>query len=310
LEKNAIETEEIPSEIFAASCPDNRLASYYVETMGPNCRYLCAFHEGTQVGYAIFKDNNQRELVQCLLLFVKEEFRRRGIAARLLAEVEALSRAGEKKGVRFCLFGEAENFFFLKDFLGKRGYGLEDRLFIFWCDGYGDPGYVGWERYMERRGESLVRWLEDDGFSVVALEDAGGDVMTAIRELGAADPGLDVLDFLTGRQGHLSRRISCITLKDGRPVALCIANEPDEISIVFERIGVAAEYKNTGAILPAISASIRRCKKYGYQRILYSIYESNTSALAFARRVLSNVTSNTKVQYNYLKKTGALPEGR
>ena len=179
---------------------------------------------------------------------------------------------------------------------------------MFWCNGYGDPGYAGWERYMEKRGEGLLRWLEADGFGAVALEDAEEEVISSLRELGARSKELDVLALLDGRKGILSRRVSCVTIKEGRVVAFCMAGEPDDVSIVFEQIGVAEEYKNTGAILPAVSASIRRCEKFGYKRILYSIFESNASALSFAKRVLSNVTTETKVQYNYSKQIEPAPK--
>ena len=300
---NGAEIREVTSEAFVGQCGDNRLASYYASTLGSAGRYLGAFRDGAMVGYAICRIDEK--LLTLCLLFVKEEYRRLGIAAKLLEEVESSCLLNGEKNVKCCISEYSENFVFLRAFFEKRGYVQSDRLYVFWCDGYGDPGYVGWERYMEKRGESLLRWLEADGFGVVALEDAGEEVLLSLRELGERYIKLDVSAFLDGRNGILSKRISCLTVKDGRVVAFCIANEPDSVSIVFEQIGVAEEYKNTGAILPAVSASIRRCKKFGYERILYSIYESNTPALSFARRVLSNVTSVTKVQYNYFKEIGA-----
>jgi GNAT superfamily N-acetyltransferase len=304
------EIREIPLEMFALSCSGSKLASYYAVNLGSAGKYLAAFSEGAMAGYAIcrLKDNGALDIC---LLFVEEERRRRGIGTRLLEKAENSCRAWGEHTVKFCLSGESDDFIFMKAFLEKRGYVLGDRLFIFWCDGYGDPGYIGWERYMERRGERLLRWLEEEeGFGVTSLEEADKSIEPALRMLKTHGNSLDILDLLDGRRGPLSRRISCVTTKNGCPVAFCLVNVPDERSVVFEQIGVIPEYQNTGAILPAISASIRLCKKFGYQRILYSIYESNAPALSFAKRVLSNVTSTTKIQFNYFKKTGALLDGR
>jgi GNAT superfamily N-acetyltransferase len=305
----AIETEvrEITSAQLSASCCDNRLASYYASTLGSAGRYLAAFHDVIMVGYAICGIDDGGLITLCLL-HVKEEYRRLGIATRLLNEVESSCRSNGENRVKCCVSEYIDNFVFLREFFEKRGYVLADKLFVFWCDGHGNPGYVGWDRYMEKRGDSLLRWLEADGFSAAALEDAGEELLTSLRELGARNRELDVAALLDGRKGILSKRISCVTVKDGRVVAYCMANEPDSVSIVFEQIGVASEYINTGAILPAVSASIRRCKKFEYRRVLYSIYESNASALSFAKRVLSNVTSVTKVQYNYVKQIETSPK--
>ncbi|MDR1979207.1 MAG: GNAT family N-acetyltransferase [Synergistaceae bacterium] len=302
-----LEITEISREIFDMSSGGNRLALYYASSLGSAGRYLAAFCEGAMIGYAICMVRGEE--LTLFLLFVQEGHRCQGVAARLLEAVETSCHVNGENIVKCCLSGYSENFSFMKDFLEKRNYALSDKLFVFWCDGYGDPGYAGWERYMSRRGDSLLRWLEEEGFSAMALEDAGPDIIDALRDLGFSGEGLNVSGLLDGKRGPLSKRVSCLTVKDGRPVAFCMANTPDDFSVVFEQIGVAPAYQNSGAILPAISASIRRCRDFGYSRLLYSIFESNAPALSFAKRVLSYVTSSKKVQYNYFKKVGFNPKG-
>ena len=295
-----MEIRQISSETFIAWCGDNRLALYYASTLGAAGRYLAAFRDGMMAGYSICTIEGNGRFNLCLL-FVKEERRRLGIASRLLKEVEdsCLSKGGS--GVGCSISEQLDNFAFLREFFEKRGYVLEDKLFIFWCDVYGDPGYAGWKRYMEKRGNRLLRWLEADGFRVVALEDAGEEILSSLRELGKRDKELDVSALLSGRKGILSKKVSSLTVRDGRVVAFCLAYEPDCVSIVFEQTGVAPEFRNTGAIFTAVAESIRRCKEFGYERALYTVYEKNTAALSFAKRALSNITSTTKVQYNYFK---------
>ena len=299
-----MEIRQISSETFSAWCGDNRLALYYASTLGAAGRYLAAFRHGVMAGYAICSVEANGRFNLCLL-FVKEERRRLGIASRLLKDVEysCLSKGGG--GVGCSISEQLDNFAFLREFFEKRGYVLEDKLFVFWCDVYGDPGYAGWERYMKKRGNRLLRWLEADGFRVVALEDAGEEILSSLRELGKRDKELDVSALLSGRKGILSKRVSSLTVRDGRVVAFCLAYEPDYVSIVFEQTGVAPEFRNTGAIFTAVAESIRRCKEFGYERALYTVYEKNTAALSFAKRALSNITSVTKVQYNYLKQIEA-----
>ena len=88
---------------------------------------------------------------------------------------------------------------------------------------------------MEKHGESLVRWLEDNGFAVVVLEDAGEKILSSLRELKSRDKNLNVSGLLDGRDGPLSRRLSCITVKDDHPVAFCMANTPDDVSVLVRR---------------------------------------------------------------------------
>jgi hypothetical protein len=69
---------------------------------------------------------------------------------------------------------------------------------------------------------------------------------------------------------------------------------------------VAKAYRNTGVLLLTMAESMRRFKELGYKRAAYAIYDSNTSALAFARKILYRMTSTEKIQLNFEKKISGI----
>ncbi|MDR1472878.1 MAG: GNAT family N-acetyltransferase [Synergistaceae bacterium] len=292
-----------PDEFCEMYGDTSRRALYYVRNIGKEGFVLSAFSGDAPVGYLVCRAQLGVKKLFVQVANVLEEYRGRGVCSKLLGEAEVICAEMRLNAVKICVAENTSGFGFIRDFLAGNGYVIADKVRIFRCEPGGERDYRGWEVYMAERGDRLVRWLEADGFSAVTFESAGDTVMKELYESGANEFGndLDITPFLDGEGCNLLRSVSAVALKDGRPAAYCLVTGPDTVSAVFEQISVAKAYRNTGVLLMALAESMRRFKELGYTRAVYAIYERNTIALAFARKILRKMTSNEKAQYNFEK---------
>ncbi|GHS98422.1 hypothetical protein AGMMS50276_20190 [Synergistales bacterium] len=292
-----------PLEFDSFYGSENRLGAYYARNIGGDGFILSAFRATTPLGYAICKaEGSGRFSVR--VVYVIEEHRRSGVASRLFDELEKICSKFVQFSldtIKICLAEDSEGFDFKRASLVKRGYSRSDKVYVFLCD---EDGYSRWEEYMRRRGNGLIKWIEDMGYSAVPFEDAPTPCLDTLRAGAGNEYGnsLDIAPFLDGKRSDFLKDASFAAIKDGRPTAYCLVTGPDRNSALFEQISVAMAHKNTGVLLLPLSMSMRRVKELGYKRAVYAIYEDNSPALVFAERILGKVTGKKKTQYNFEKK--------
>ncbi|MDR3280633.1 MAG: hypothetical protein LBT23_08970 [Synergistaceae bacterium] len=294
-----------PDEFYEIYGDVNRRALYYIRNIGKDGFVLSSFDEYDPMGYLICRADRSANRLLAQIVNVLDKYRLCGTCSRLLSEAETICGEIRLEAVKICVAGNDPGCGFISDFLIRKEYAITDKVRIFRC---GEQDYRGWDEYMARTGGRLIRWLEEDGFSAVTFENAKDAVMTELRESASNEFGnnLEISPFLDGEGCNILRSVSSVALKEEHPVAYCLVTGPDVVSAVFEQISVAKAYKNTGVLLLTIAESMRRFKEFGYRRAAYAIYDSNTSALAFARKILYRMTSVEKIQLNFEKKIGRI----
>jgi hypothetical protein len=299
-----LEIRSISRDEFSEMYGDTgRRALYYVRNLGKDGFVLSAFSGGAPAGYLVCRAQPAEKKLFVQVANALEEYRVPDVCSNLLSRAEAICAEMRLDAVKICVAEDAPGFGFISDFLTGNGYAVAGKVRIFRCAPGGERDYRGWEDYMAKRGDRLVRWLEADGFSAATFDGAGDAVMRELYESASNEFGndLDITPFLNGEGCNLLTSVSSVALKDGRPAAYCLVTGPDAISAVFEQISVARPYRNTGALLMALAESMRRFKELGYTRAAYAIYENNAAALAFAGKILRRMTSNEKTQCNFEK---------
>ena len=274
------------------------LADYYVRRLKSTDGVLSIFMDSKPSGYIIYHSAG-KESVTIKYIFVLESYRKTGIAKKLLAAAENILEGIAT--VQIQVPEKTVGFDYLYKFFIKIGYAVNDKMFLFRSE---EQDLPRWDKYMEKHGKRLVRWLtEVEGYRAVSLSDAGEDILNAIREseLNSKEPYL-ITPFLDGTQSDFIPSMSFIALKQDEiiPAAHCIVTAPDNVSAVFSQVFSA----ETGAMFLPLIMSIKRCKERGYKRSVYAVGEKNNAMMTFANNVLSKITSHKTTQYNFIKIVG------
>jgi GNAT superfamily N-acetyltransferase len=298
-----IQVREIEADEFYAAYGDtaNNLVGYYMrKTLYKSV--LSAFIEGRPAGYAVY-DVESRDCSLIKYIYIKERYRRRGVAKRLLYEAERKSLNENRPKMKLCLLENIPEFNNVNHLLISGGYAIKDKVFLF----RGNTGdYKNWQDFMESRGNRLMKWLESRGYAAESFDSSGEELMNALRLTPQSDyrNKLDIGSFLRGERGAVVGSMSYIAYKKGDsaiPASYCLVTSPDEKSVIFDQISVAQKYINTGVILYPFAMAMKRFGEMGFQRAVYAIYENDVSAISFANRFLARITSHRSTQYNYIK---------
>ncbi|MCL2218954.1 MAG: GNAT family N-acetyltransferase [Chitinispirillia bacterium] len=283
---------------------ESALADHYALRLRDNDGILSAFLGDEPVGYLIYS-LSAKGVVKVDYIFTAERHRQKGVAARLLSAAE--SRLDSGTVLTAALSDKSERFGYLHGFLLKNGYGIGNKTHLFLCKKEDVPNI---EKYMDKTGNRLLRWLtEVEGYRAVSLEEAGEDVISAIRSSESA--GREVLritPYLDGERDDFLPSMSFIALKGGSsvPVAHCIVTGPSASSLIFSQMLVDEAYRHTGVQLLPFMMAMRRVmegvRERRYEHAAYAVVEDNSAALAVVNKLMKKITSSQTLQYNFIKK--------
>lgn len=274
------------------------LSDFYVDCYR-DCAHIlgASLSDGRPAGLLIWA--GKQGTAELLYIFVPESERRRGTGKALVKfsqdQIRAEDGSWEMTG---RIQKDGPEYEGLKALYEGAGFSMEDQLKVFQAH---MKDYPVWERYMEKHGRALERYLLEEGFSPVSFEEAPRRALDQILDMesGRFDRSLDPAPVLEGRKGDFRQDLSFLSVKDGQAAAYCLVTQPDAESIVYEIFSVAEEYRSCGVILQPFLNSMKELKKTKIRRIGFAVFASNSKALALTGRLMRNLISRTEIQYIY-----------
>ena len=106
--------------------------------------------------------------------------------------------------------------------------------------------------------------------------------------------------FFDNANKFLDKDLSFLATKNGKLAAYSFVSRPDSKSAVFEHISTSEEYKGTGCIFLPFAKSMEEFKNSGCNRAAYVMYDDNTHANAFRKKLLERVTASHHKSYNFV----------
>jgi hypothetical protein len=161
--------------------------------------------------------------------------------------------------------------------------------------------FLNWERYMDKVGNKFCEILIRQGFECVSFSEASE---SQLDELYHSDENeyrntLSTKIFFDNKSKCLDKNMSFLATKDGKLAAYNLVSHPDAKSAVFEHISTSEEYIGTGCIFLPFAKSMEEFKKSGCRRAAYVMYEDNTHANAFRKKLLERLTVSQHVSHNF-----------
>lgn len=159
-----------------------------------------------------------------------------------------------------------------------------------------------WEKYMAETGNKFCGILLRQDYRCVSFADADIRLLDSLYNSGISDfqNHLDIRPYLEQKSKCTDMEMSFIAVKNDTVVAYTLVRRPDKKSAVFEHISVHEKYIGSGCILLPFAKSMERFKTYNCRRAVYAMYEENSHANAFRKKLLERVTSSQKRSYNYI----------
>ncbi|MDO4273667.1 MAG: GNAT family N-acetyltransferase [Eubacteriales bacterium] len=254
------------------------------------------FAEHLPAGFCLVTD--EREYRNIRFLFVREEFRRKGYAGMLLR-----NELREKKGTKewkFSIQEESEWYDCLKKLVEQEGFMIKDKVHLFTCV---RDDFIHWNEYMDRKGKRLAAWLEQQGFVTISFRECGEEWLEKLRRSEGNEYGnqLHVRGFLEGKRTPVSDTMSFLCVRGDEIAAYSLVSKVDKSSVVFEQISTCQKMISQGTVLLPFAKTMEQFWNEGCRRGVYAMYEGNLPALAFADKILKQVTVKEKLQYNFIK---------
>lgn len=239
-----------------------------------------------------------REPGQCTVLYgyTVPDRRNRGIFSELLAAVIS----GSDCSVRLSITENKECFPAVKHVCEKAGLRHASSCIIF---GGRSEDFENWEVYMARTGSKFCDILLRQGYRCISLAEADDSVTEALYDSGSSDfhNRLDVRPYLDHGAMRLDRSMSFLAVKDHTIAAYTLVRRPDPASAVFEHISAHEKYIGSGCILLPFARSMEKFRELECRRAVYAMYEDNSHANAFRKKLLGKVTSSQKRSHNFIR---------
>lgn len=227
--------------------------------------------------------------------YTTETHRNQGVFSKLVAFVIE----NFNKPIRVSISTNIPAFMCVKHICQKYGFVMGNKCVVYSANA---SDFVKWEQYMQKTGDRLVAYLEKQGYTTISFENAQECVLKQVydsEKSGFANK-LSVRPFFENTDKCLDKKASYIAVKNGDVVAYTLITKPDKNSFVFEHISVAEEYYGSGCILLPFAKSMERFKIHECKRASYAMYENNTHANAFRKKILEIVTSKQTIFENYI----------
>lgn len=256
--------------------------------------------------YILFEDNlpagylcivNEENIARVLYVYTSPARRNSGVCKTLLQH--ACKNADRK--VRVAVSEEMEGFHFIKKACLSLGF-FEESKCIIHSSGKGKD-FSNWVNYMDKVGNKFCEILIRQGFECFSFNEAAKNF---IDELYHSDENeyknaFSTKVFFDNANKFLDKNLSFLATKNGKLAAYSLVSRPDERSAVFEHISAAEEYRGTGCIFLPFARSMEAFRKAGCNRAAYVMYEDNTHANAFRKKLLERVTVSQHTSYNFME---------
>lgn len=233
-------------------------------------------------------------------IYVFPEYRSRGIATQAMLRFEEQEEA---ELVTFRLPETLRYFFVMKKILEGLKYVQTEKVHLF---GSTKNTEASWRAYLEKHGNRVMEWLEDQGFCAIPYAEAGEDLRKRLAE--QARQGLyrpmDPRLLTSGAQGELLEEMSWLACRENVPAAYSFVIRADTKNVICEQIAACRSFQDQGVVFLAFARTVDSFYASGHERIGYAVYESNTRALALSRRMFRRICGTEKLQYHYEKRTG------
>lgn len=181
----------------------------------------------------------------------------------------------------------------------KLGFVEQSSCIVFSGD---EKGLHNWNRYMEKTGQKICDALLRQGLESISFSEADRNLIEELyySESNSFKNKLTIQPFFDNVQKGLDRDMSFMAVRDGEIAAYTLVSRPDQTNVVFEHISTAEKYIGSGVILLPFSKSMETFARFHCKRAAYAMYESNTFANAFRKKLLEKVTSSQIRSYNFI----------
>ena len=155
---------------------------------------------------------------------------------------------------------------------------------------------------MDKVGNKFCEILIRQGFECFSFNEAAENFLD---ELYHSDENeykntFSTKVFFDNANKCLDKNLSFLATKNGKLAAYSLVSRPDEKSAVFEHISTSEEHRGTGCIFLPFANSMEEFRKAGCNRAAYVMYEDNTHANAFRKKLLERVTVSQHTSYNFI----------
>lgn len=254
---------------------------YILVTDNIPCGFLCAAREpeGTRIYYG----------------FTEENYQKKGVFSKLLHYAVCNLQKPIKLNI---LFGH-KYYSEVINICASLGFIFKSSCNVYRCI---SEDFIRWEKYMETSGNKLYKYLEKHGYSCVSFAETDEMIYDMLYHSSENEfkNQLNVKAFFNNSNKNMNKDMSFVAVKDGKPAAYTLVSCPDSKSAVFEHISVSHSYAGSGCILMCFAKSMESFKKLDCKRALYAMYDENTHADSFRKKLLEHITSSVRRSENYI----------
>lgn len=243
--------------------------------------FLCAAREseGTRIFYG----------------FTEENYRKKGVFSKLMSHaVKNLP-----KPIKMNILSGHKYYSEAVNVCASMGFAFKSSCSVYRCRA---EDFIQWEKYMETSGNKLCAYLEEHGYSCVSFDEADSRIYDILYHSSENEfeNKLDVKAFFDEPDKNMNKAMSFVVIKDNKPAAYTLISCPDNKSAVFEHLSVSRSYAGSGCMIMCFGKSMESFKRLNCERASYAIYDENTHANSFRKRLLERVTSSVKRSENYI----------
>lgn len=277
-----------------------KLADYYIKNDTEGRRYALGFSENQKLlGFSMIE--NQGKEAEILYLFIMEEVRGKKYGKALLEETIQWCWNHKFSSLKVRLSENKKEILLLKHLFEQEEFYHEDTVQLFRC--YRED-YHFWEEYMQKHGNRMIDWLLKEGYRAVSFAEVSPNTIEIIRNVGHNDfdTVLNPNPVMNQEKGKFESSISSIVLLGEEPVAYCLVNRPDSLSLIFEQMSVKKNFMGSGVVFLALARSIQFISKVPYEKVSFAMYHHNKKAIALSGRFFKKLIRVKNVQQVYKKK--------
>lgn len=254
---------------------------YILMTDNIPCGFLCAAREseGTKIYYG----------------FTEENYRQKGVFSKLMSHaVKNLP-----KPIKLNILSDHKYYSEVVNVCASMGFAFNSSCNVYRCR---SEDFIQWEKYMDTSGNKLCSYLEKHGYSCVSFSEADSKIYDMLYHSSENEfeNKLDIKAFFDNPNKNMNKAMSFVVIKDNRPAAYTLVSCPDNKSAVFEHISASNLYAGSGCIIMCFAGSMESFKRLNCKRASYAMYDENTHANSFRKRLLERVTSSVKRSENYI----------
>ena len=239
---------------------------------------------------------NEENIARVLYVYTAPNYRNSGVCKNLLKHA---CKNSDRK-IKVCISEELENFSCIKKACLSLGF-FEESKCVIHSSGAGKD-FSNWVNYMDNVGNKFCEILIRQGFECFSFNEVSASL---IDELYHSDENdyknpLSTKIFFDNANKCLDKNFSFLATKGGKLAAYSLVSRPDVRSAVFEHISTSEEYRGTGCIFLPFAKSMEEFRKAGCNRAAYVMYEDNTHANAFRKKLLERVTVSRHISHNFV----------